>query len=83
MNCPYCNNEMLKGLIQSPQEISWLKGEKRKFCGRAEFHKDSVVLSELSFMKGSACIAYNCSNCKKIIIDYADGSMDLNGEKVD
>lgn len=32
-------------------------------------------------MKGSACIAYNCTNCKKIVIDYADGSMDLNGEK--
>ena len=49
MKCPYCNNEMEKGLIQSPHEISWLKGEKRKFFGRAEFHKDSVVLSELSF----------------------------------
>ena len=63
--------------------LFYLKGEKRKVFVRAEFHKDSVVLSELSFMKGSACIAYNCSNCKKIIIDYADGSMDLNGEKVD
>ena len=83
MKCPYCNNEMEKGLIQSPQEISWLKGEKRKFFGRAEFHKDSVVLSELSFMKGSACIAYNCPNCKKIVIDYADGSMDLNGDRED
>ena len=58
------------------------KGEKRKMFGRAEFHKDSVVLSELSFMKGSACIAYNCPNCKKIIIDYADGSNDLNGGTV-
>ena len=78
MKCPYCNNEMKKGLIQSPQEISWLKGEKRKFFGRAEFHKDSVVLSELSFMKGSACIAYNCPNCQKIVIAYADSSTDLN-----
>ena len=51
MNCPYCNEKMEKGLIQSPQEISWLKGEKRKMFGRAEFHKDSVVLSKLSFMK--------------------------------
>ena len=82
MICPYCNNEMEKGLIQSPQEISWLKGEKRKFFGRAEFHKGSVVLSQLSFMKGSACIAYNCQKCKKIVIDYADGSNDLNGGTV-
>ena len=83
MICPYCSNEMEKGLIHSPHELNWIKGERRKIFARAEFHKDSVVLSELSFMKGSACIAYNCSNCKKIIIDYADGSMDLNGEKVD
>ena len=46
MNCPYCNNEMLKGLIQSPQEISWLKGEKRKFFGRAEFHKDTLTVTD-------------------------------------
>ena len=52
MNCPYCNNEMLKGLIQSPQEISWLKGEKRKMFGRAEFHKDSVVLSTSTTVYG-------------------------------
>ena len=83
MKCPYCNNEMEKGLIHSPHELNWIKGERRKIFARADFHKDSVVLSELSFMKGSAWIAYNCSNCKKIIIDYADGSMDLYGEKVD
>ena len=36
MKCPYCEEEMEKGFIQSPQEISWLKGEKeapfRKGC---------------------------------------------------
>ena len=37
MKCPYCNNEMEKGLIQSPQEISWLKGEKRKFFGEIDY----------------------------------------------
>ena len=74
MKCPYCNNEMIKGLIHSPQELNWIKGEKRKFFTRAFLHKDSIVLSELSMMKGSACVAYNCPNCKKIVIDYADGS---------
>ena len=57
MICPYCSNEMEKGLIHSPHELNWIKGERRKIFARAEFHKDSVVLSELSFMKGSACIA--------------------------
>lgn len=32
-------------------------------------------------MNGSACVAFNCPRCQKIDIDYADGSMDLNGEK--
>ena len=79
MKCPYCNSEMEKGLIQSNNELSWFKGEKRKFFGRAFMYDDSVVLSEMSYIKGSACIAYNCPDCKKIIIDYADESHDLNG----
>ena len=81
MNCPYCNNEMEKGLIQSNQELCWIEGEKRKFFGHASLYKNSVVLSDFSFIKGSACIAFNCPSCKKILIDYADGSMDLNGDR--
>ncbi len=78
MKCPYCDNEMEKGLIQSPQEISWHKGEKRKLFGRAYFHTDSVVLSELSFVRGSAVVTYLCRNCQKAIIDYSDSNSDLN-----
>lgn len=37
MNCPYCNNEMEKGLIQSPHEISWLKGENASFLDEQNF----------------------------------------------
>lgn len=83
MHCPYCEGEMEKGLIQSPYEISWIKGEKRKMLARARFHKDCVVLSELSFMKGSACVAYHCPTCQKIVIDYTDGKNDLNAENAD
>ena len=81
MKCPYCGNEMKKGLIHSPRELNWIEGERRKLFSRALFHKNSVILSELSMLKGSACVAYNCIGCKKIVIDYADGHMDLNGEK--
>lgn len=68
MKCPYCGNEMEQGFIQSPQEISWKKGDKRPFLGRAQFHEGSVILSELSFMKGSAVTAFLCRDCKKVII---------------
>ena len=78
MKCPYCGNEMEQGFIQSPQEISWKKGDKRPLLGRALFHEGSVILSELSFMKGSAVTAFLCRDCKKVIIDYSDENADLN-----
>ena len=78
MKCPYCGNEMEQGFIQSPQEISWKKGDKRPFLGRAQFHEGSVILSELSFMKGSAVTAFLCRDCKKVIIDYLDEKADFN-----
>ena len=78
MDCPYCHAQMVKGLIQSPQELNWIKGEKRKLFGRAFLHEGSIVLSELSIMRGSACVAYNCPACQKIIIDYAAGDNDIN-----
>jgi len=78
MKCPYCNKEMEEGIIQSPQEISWKKGIKRPVFGRAQFHEGSVVLSELSLMKGSAVVAFLCRQCKKVIIDYSDEEADLN-----
>ena len=49
MKCPYCKKEMELGFIQSPQEISWKKGDKRPLLGRAQFHECSVILSELSY----------------------------------
>lgn len=78
MKCPYCGSEMELGLIQSPQEIAWIKGEKPHFFSRAGFHEGAVVLSELSFIKGSAVTAYLCSSCKKVIIDYSDEKSDFN-----
>lgn len=47
MNCPYCNSEMEKGVIQSPHEISWLR-KKALLFAVAELHEGSVVLAELS-----------------------------------
>ena len=78
MNCPYCNQEMEDGIIQGRDELSWKKGTKRPLFGRAMFHDDSVVLSELSYIKGAAVIAYLCRSCKKVIIDYSDEKSDLN-----
>ncbi len=78
MKCPYCNKEMEAGIIQSPHELCWKKGTKRPAFGRAMFHEGSVVLSKLSFMKGSAVLAYLCRSCSKVVIDYSDRTSDLN-----
>lgn len=76
MKCPYCGKELEQGIIQSPQEIAWKK--KSSIIGRAKFHEGSVVLSELSMVKGSKVISYLCRSCEKIIIDYADNACDAN-----
>ena len=78
MDCPYCHNEMEEGMIQSPHEISWKRGNKIPLFGRAAFHEGSVILSELSYLKGSAVKAFLCRACKKVIIDYTDETSDFN-----
>lgn len=76
MQCPYCGMDMERGVIQSQNGISWTK--KAHLVGKASFHEDSVVLSEYSFLKGSAVVAHLCRACEKVIIDYAEGGGELN-----
>ena len=78
MNCPYCGTEMEQSVISSRDEISWAR--KRHLIGRADFHEGSIVLLELSFMKGSAVVAFLCRNCEKVVIDYKDGTGDNNNK---
>lgn len=76
MKCPYCDEDMEQGVIQSQQEITW---DKRKHLfGGAGFHEGAIVLSEFSMLKGSTTIAYCCRKCEKIIIDFKDGNCDVN-----
>ncbi len=78
MKCPYCGEDMEKGLIQNQNELVWLPGNNRKLFVRARFHEGAVVLSKLSVLKGSAVTAYICKKCEKVIIDYADRTSDFN-----
>lgn len=70
MKCPYCGNETEQGIIRSPQEIAWLKGDKQHIFNKASLHEGSVVLAGLSFTKGSAVAAFLCRACRKVIIDF-------------
>ena len=79
MECPYCNKDMEKGVIEGPYEICWKK--KSSWIGRAQFHDGSVVLSELAMLKDSRVTAYLCRDCEKVIIDYTDNACDANLSK--
>ena len=56
-------------MIQSPHEIAWKR--KASLLGAAEFHEDSVVLAERSFLKGSSVTAYLCRHCNKVVIEVS------------
>jgi len=74
MQCPYCGNEMELGLVQSPHEIAWFKGNTKHAFTIAAAHKDAIVLSPLNIKNmftGCAVRAYLCRDCKKIVIDYS------------
>lgn len=36
MTCPYCNNVMEEGIIQSPQELSWKKESNDRHSGEPD-----------------------------------------------
>jgi len=77
MKCPYCGNEMELGLVQSPHEIAWLKGDTKHAFAIAAAYKDAIVLSPLNIknmITGCAVRAFLCRSCKKVIIDYSDES---------
>ena len=67
MNCPYCHGEMEAGVIQSPHEIAWKR--KAALLGAAELQAGSVLLPEVSILKGSCVTAYLCRACGKVILE--------------
>ena len=79
MNCPYCNSEMKNGVIQSQHEIKWQKS-RRIFMYKSE---NDITLSALNIWKGSAVRAFLCEECRKVIIDYADATCDMNEKSAD
>lgn len=66
--CPYCNNDMVRGVVQGGRGVFWAKKEK-KIPTIPPFSNDSVMLT--GGLVGEMFIeAYKCENCKKIIINY-------------
>ena len=66
MDCPKCNLEMEKGLIQSGRTVFYTTKKKHIFFIPSS---DDVVLTRDNFT-GPTGIAYNCKKCKMIIFNY-------------
>lgn len=65
MKCPYCNQEMENGFVQSARDIFW--GEKKHKLFFTPNEKE--VKLAIGGLNGCIINAYYCRDCKKIIID--------------
>ena len=74
MKCPYCGGEMEQGFIQCRDGVTWQK-KQRLVAAVSGLSKDSVILarSQGNPFSGAAAIAHHCQECKKMVIDYAQG----------
>ncbi|MFQ6860705.1 MAG: PF20097 family protein [Beduini sp.] len=73
MQCPYCQQVLIKGHIQTRGEvIKWLPAEKEvSFLeSRGNIKDGEIALGHYHFLTGDDVEAYRCQNCHKIIIDY-------------
>ncbi len=68
MECPYCGDEMDKGVIQSAREIFWSIKKKKVFF-ISDISNGDVSIAPFGW-SGSKAEAYLCKSCKKMIIDY-------------
>ena len=73
IKCPYCNEEMEPGYIQCRDSIFW-NTKKRLIAALPPIGGTSINLAseESGVFSGFATRAYNCTKCKKIIVDYGE-----------
>jgi len=73
MICPYCNKELDKGFIPANKScVSWLPhGTRKSFVVYNPSKYNGIKLTNTPIFKNEEVIAFNCSHCKKVIIDYS------------
>lgn len=75
--CPYCGKQLIQGYMQSPRPISWTPKRLQLFTERGFTENGACVLSAGGSLGAPCVYAYNCSECKKVIIDYENGDCDV------
>lgn len=66
MNCPYCNQPMKRGYLQSGQGFIW-SSEKKEDIFIAS--KDSDINFRKRLFKGCYVESWYCADCKKLVTD--------------
>ncbi|MBR3998723.1 MAG: hypothetical protein IKI93_10325 [Clostridia bacterium] len=68
MNCPYCGKEMTKGYLSSRDPLTW-RTKKSALPVLDPLAKDAVILAG----SGTVLVVHRCEECRKFVIDCADG----------
>ena len=68
MKCPYCNEPMEKGIIESSEPINFMK--EVRFVNKAKENKGEINLATPPFGGRAHVDVCLCRNCRKIIFDY-------------
>ena len=69
MNCPVCGKEMKKGTLWSNRTVFF---EERQDDGIALMPGGVQVKLTPPGLHVNECIAWCCSDCKKVVADYAE-----------
>lgn len=71
MKCPYCNNEMQQGYVQCRDGLTWTP-KKQRVAALSSFGEGAIPIGKHNGLVGnSIAVAYNCEQCKKVIIEYS------------
>ena len=68
MRCPFCGNDMEKGLLQSGNMIVWVK--KKHYLSLLP--RDGEVVLDRNYLTGASVPSWICKECKKVISEYTE-----------
>lgn len=71
--CPYCGNELIGGYIQCRDKLYWSENIRKVAALPPIKSAQALGEQDVSIFKGTVNKAYNCKQCKRIIITY-DGN---------
>ena len=70
MECPYCGNDMVSGLIQSGRHVFFTDRDRYDFFIMLPTSGEDVLLTKHNWTRPHRK-AYKCKHCHKVIVDYA------------